>query len=253
MKAVIVEDEIVAAERLQRLIQEVDSSISIIAKLKSIEECIDWFTTQPVPDLVFMDIHLSDGLAFSVFDKVTVSCPIIFTTAYDQYALDAFEVNSIDYLLKPISKTELERAIAKYRNFSQSQNIDNNTLVELFDMIKSRKSVYKSRLLIPHKDKFLSLAVEDIAYIYSENKTARIVSMEDQNYHLNLSLEEVFKQLDPALFFRANRQFIISRKSVKDIFSWFDSKLSVNLCVPTPEKIIISRMRVQDFKNWYTE
>lgn len=253
MKAVIVEDEIVAAERLQRLIQEVDSDISIIAKLKSIEECIDWFDAQPAPDLVFMDIHLSDGLVFSVFDKVTITCPIIFTTAYDQYALNAFEVNSIDYLLKPVNKNELERAVSKYKYFSQSNNIDNDTLVGLFDMIKNRKNVYKSRFLIPHKDKFLSLAVEEIAYIYSENKMARIVSMNGQDYHMNLSLEEMFKQLDPALFFRANRQFIISRKSVKDIYSWFDSKLSVNLHVPTPEKIIISRMRVVDFKNWYTE
>lgn len=252
MKAVIVEDEIVAAQNLQRLIRQVDDSIEIITVLKSVEESIEWFNAQPMPDLVFMDIHLSDGSAFSIFSKASIGCPVIFTTAYDQYALNAFEVNSIDYLLKPINKKDLERAITKYRNFSASKNVDSEMLVELADMIKNKKSSYKSRFLIPFKDKFLTLDVSDIAYIYSENKTARIITLDDKTYRMNYSLEEISRQLDPSLFFRANRQFIISRKSVKDIFSWFDSKLSVTLSVPTPEKIIISRIRAQDFKSWYT-
>ncbi len=253
MKALIIEDEIVAAQSLQRLIQEIDSGIEIISVLKSVEESIEWFSSGNLPDLIFMDIHLSDGSAFSIFNKITIDCPIIFTTAYDQYALNAFEVNSIDYLLKPVNKKELERAITKYKNFSSSKKINNDTLSELFEMIKNKKSDYKSRFLIPYKDKFLSLDVADIAYIYSENKMARIVSMKDQGYQMNTSLEEISKQLDPTLFFRANRQFIISRESVKDIYSWFDSKLAVNLHVPTPEKIVISRARVLEFKTWYTK
>ncbi|MDR2040126.1 MAG: LytTR family DNA-binding domain-containing protein [Bacteroidales bacterium] len=253
MKAVIVEDEIIAAQNLQRLIQQVDNSIEIVAVLKSVEECIEWFTFQPMPDLVFMDIHLSDGSSFSIFSKTSIGCPIIFTTAYDQYALNAFEVNSIDYLLKPINKKDLERAITKYRNLSTSKNLDSEMLAELADMIKNKKSGYKSRFLIPYKDKFLTLDISEIAYIYSENKTARMVSMNDKAYQMNSSLDEVFKQLDPLLFFRANRQFIISRNVVKDIFSWFDGKLYITLSVPTPEKIIISRARVQDFKAWYTD
>lgn len=253
MKALIIEDEIVAAQNLQRLIQEIDADIEIISILKSVEESIEFLSSGTQPDLIFMDIHLSDGSAFSIFNNVSISCPIIFTTAYDQYALNAFEVNSIDYLLKPVNKKDLKRAIAKYKNLNPSNKINNDTLAELFDMIKGKKNDYKSRFLIPYKDKFLSLDVTDIAYIYSENKMARIVNMKGQSYQMNSSLEELFHQLDPDLFFRANRQFIISRNSVKDIVTWFDSKLAVNLYVDTPEKIVISRARITDFKTWFTK
>lgn len=253
MKALIIEDEIVAAQNLQRLIQETDPEIEIISVLKSVEESIEFLSSAASFDLIFMDIHLSDGSVFSIFDNVNINCPIIFTTAYDQYALNAFEVNSIDYLLKPINKKDLERAIAKYKNLNPSNKIDNNTLAELFEMIKGKKNEYKSRFLIPYKDKFLSLDITDIAYIYSENKMARIVSVKNQSYQMHISLDEIFKQLDPNLFFRANRQFIISRNSVKDIVTWFDSKLAVNLHIETPEKIVISRARITDFKTWYTK
>lgn len=253
MKALIIEDEIVAAQNLQRLIQETDSEIEIISVLKSVEESIEFLLSDASFDLIFMDIHLSDGSAFSIFNNVNINCPIIFTTAYDQYALNAFEVNSIDYLLKPVNKKDLERAITKYKNLNPSNKINNNTLTELFEMIKGKKNEYKSRFLIPYKDKFLSLNVTDIAYIYSENKMARIVSVKNQSYQMHISLDEMFKQLDPDLFFRANRQFIISRNSVKDIVTWFDSKLAVNLYIETPEKIVISRARIADFKTWYTK
>ena len=253
MKALIIEDEIVAAQNLQRLIQETNPDIEIMSVLKSVEESIECLSSDTLPDLIFMDIHLSDGSAFSIFNNVKIDCPIIFTTAYDQYALNAFEVNSIDYLLKPVNKKDLERAITKYKNFNLSNKISNDTLKELFDMIKGKKSEYKSRFLIPYKDKFLSLDVVDIAFIYSENKMARIVSVKNQSYQINISLEEMSKQLNPDLFYRANRQFIISRSSVKDIVTWFDSKLAVNLHVETPEKIVISRAKVQEFKTWFTK
>lgn len=253
MKILIVEDEIIAAQSLQRLIQEVIPDVEIMAVLKSVGKSIEWFSSQPFPDLIFMDIHLSDGSAFSIFEHVAINCPIIFTTAYDQYALNAFEVNSIDYLLKPIDKNDLEKAINKYKKLNQTKKMDNETLSELLKMIHDKKSDYKSRFLIPYKDKFLSLDFADIAYIYSENKMARIVSMKNETYPMNASLEELLKQLDPALFFRANRQFIVARRAIKDIFSWFDSKLAINLCVPTPEKIVISRIRAHEFKTWYTE
>lgn len=251
MKAVIVEDEIMAAQNLQRLVQQIDSDIEIVTILKSVEESIEWFSSQAVPDMVFMDIHLSDGSSFAIFDKVNINCPIIFTTAYDQYALNAFKVNGIDYLLKPVDRDELERAIAKCKSFS-AKTIDNNVVEKLLSAIKNKNGEYKSRLLIPYKDKFLSLDVGDIAFIYSENKMSKIVSMKGQEYKMSHSLEEMSNQLDPALFFRANRQFIVCRKSIKDIYTWFDSKLSITLSIETPEKIIISRARVQDFKDWYT-
>jgi len=263
MKALIIEDEIVAAQNLQRLIAQVNNSIEIVAILKSIEESVEWFSVNPTPDLVFMDIHLSDGLSFSIFEKVKIEAPIIFTTAYDEYALKAFQVNSIDYLLKPINIKDLERAIEKFARFSTSsqpspkerelRTVTNyeEAIANMLSMFRKEKTVYKSNFLIPHKDKYIPLAVNDIAYIFSENKIAKIVTLDNRFFYESCSLDEMQRQIDPSSFFRANRQFIISHKAIKDISLWFDSKISVNLLIDTPEKIIISRTKVAEFKDWY--
>jgi len=271
MQAVIIEDEIVAAQNLQRLIALVNDSIEIVAVLKSIEESVEWFSVHPNPDLVFMDIHLSDGLSFSIFEKVKIEAPVIFTTAYDEYALKAFQVNSIDYLLKPINIKDLERAIEKFarlrtssqqypqtspqpstkeREFGAVTNYD-EAIANMLSIFRKEKTVYKSNFLIPHKDKYIPLAVNDIAYIFSENKIAKIVTFDNRFFYENSSLDEMQRQIDPASFFRANRQFIISFKAIKDISLWFDSKISVNLLINTPEKIIVSRTKVSEFKDWY--
>ena len=253
MKAVIVEDELVASQTLTRLIEMVNSKIEIIATLQSVEESIEWFSTKPSPDLVFMDIHLADGPSFAIFDKTKVECPIIFTTAYNEYALKAFEVNSIDYLLKPITKTDLERAISKYEKLI-SKKIDNSdTIASMLAMLNEKKGIYKSHFLIPHKDKLLPLAVNDIAFFFSENKMAKIITFEQKTYYMDSSLEEITSQLDPTKFFRANRQYIIAHKAIKDISFWFGSKLSVNTVISTPEKIIVSKAKVSEFKKWYTQ
>jgi len=251
MKAVIVEDEIVAAQNLQRLIAQVNSNIEIVAVLKSIEESVEWFSTNPAPDLVFMDIHLSDGSSFSIFEKVKIAAPVIFTTAYDEYALKAFEVNSIDYLLKPINIQHLERAIEKFSRLSGTKNNHEDVIANMLSMFRKEKTVYKSNFLIPHKDKYIPLSVNDIAYIFSENKSAKIVTFDKRTFYEHSSLDEMQRQLDPSKFFRANRQYIISHQAIKDISTWFDSKLSVNLLVDVPEKIIVSRARVTEFKDWY--
>jgi len=253
MKAVIVEDEVIAAQNLQRLIAQVNSSIEIIAVLKSIEESVEWFSSNPNPDLVFMDIHLSDGASFSIFEKVKIQAPVIFTTAYDEYALKAFEVNSIDYILKPINLKDLERAIKKFSHFNKTKSSNEDVIANMLSMFQKEKTVYKSNFLIPNKDKFIPLSVNDIAYIYSENKMAKIVTFDNRIYYENDSLDEMQRQIDPSKFFRANRQYIISHKAIKDISVWFDSKLSVNLLVDVPEKIIVSRTRVAEFKDWYME
>lgn len=251
MKAVIIEDEFIAAQTLQRSLESLDATIQVLTVLQSVEDSIEWFSLNPHPELVFMDIHLADGYSFAIFDKVTIRCPIIFTTAYDEYALKAFEVNSIDYLLKPINKKELERGLSKFKDFSHSNNPD--WIAQLVDSLKGTKQAYKSNFLIPYKDKLQPLATSQIAYIYSELKMAKIVTFDQRNYSIDSSLEELFKQLDPALFFRANRQFIVAHQAVKEIAIWFGGKLSVSLTLPIPEKIIISRARVGDFKNWYTQ
>lgn len=252
MKAVIVEDEHVAAQTLQRLIAEISPDTEIVASLQSVEESVEWFSLNPMPDLVFMDIHLADGSSFAIFEKIAINCPIIFTTAYNEYALKAFEVNSIDYLLKPITKKDLERAIEKHRKLTSTKVNNEDFIANIIAMMQQPKEIYKSHFLIPYKDKLLPLSVNDIAYVYTENKMARIVTFNQETYFLDTSLEEIMVQLDPVKFFRANRQFIISHKSIKDISMWFGYKLSVNLTTPTPEKIIVSKARVPDFKKWYT-
>ena len=275
MKAIIVEDEQIAALNLKRLLAEAEPDIEIVATLQSIEETVEYFSTldnnsdadsakrpEGYPDIVFMDIHLADGLAFHIFDSVTIQCPIVFTTAYDQYALDAFKVNSIDYLLKPISKEDLARALAKYKHLGQHatdgnrqadttyNSLSHDIIASMMEMIQQRK--YKSHFLIPIRDKLVPLPVSSIAYIYVDDKISRIVSFNGQSHPLDKPLDTIYAQLDPQHFFRANRQYIISHNAVKDISVWPFSKLHITLTVPTPDKVIVSRGRASEFKDWYT-
>lgn len=251
MKAIIIEDENVAAQALQSLIQEINPEIEIVTILQTIEECVEWFEENSMPDLVFMDIHLADGSSFAIFDKVEITCPIIFTTAYDEYALKAFEVNSIDYLLKPINKVDLERALNKFKNFTASTQ--KSSLEGLLAQMGGLKKKYKTCFLIPERDKLIPLATSNIAYIYIDTKTVKAIAMDGHTYYLNQTLDEIMAQLDPEVFFRANRQFIISRDAIKDLSIWFGNKLAVNLSVPVPEKIIVSKARVGEFKTWFAE
>ena len=251
MNAIIIEDEIVAAQALQTLIREVNPDIRIIAVLQSIDESVEWFRTAPLPDLVFMDIHLADGSAFTIFEKVNVSCPVIFTTAYDEYALKAFEVNSIDYLLKPINKQDLKRAIDKYKNFSFHPDSNTDLINKLLKSIKQDTASYKSYFLVPEKDKLIPLATHDIAYIGIDTKMVKAITFDNHTYYMELVLSDLLRQLDPALFFRANRQYIIAHKAIKDVSIWFGNKLSVNLTIPTPDRIFVSKARVGEFKKWF--
>ncbi|MDR1781128.1 MAG: LytTR family DNA-binding domain-containing protein [Tannerella sp.] len=251
MKAIIIEDEIVASKALQILINEVDASIEIQAVLQSIEESVEWFRTSGMPDLAFMDIHLADGSSFAIFDEVSVSCPVIFITAYDEYALKAFQVNSIDYLLKPINRKDLERAIDKYRNLVSHPDENNKLINKLMESLRQSGANYKSYFLVPEKDKLIPLPVRDIAYIYVDTKMVKAITFAGRTYYMDSVLDDLMQQLDPSLFFRANRQFIIAHKAVKDISLWFGSKLSVNLTVATPERIIVSKARATEFKKWF--
>jgi two-component system, LytTR family, response regulator LytT len=252
MKALIIEDELVAGQNLQRLISQVADDIQVIAVLQSVEESIEWFSLNTGPDVVFLDIHLADGSAFSIFEKVRISCPVIFTTAYDEYALKAFEVNSVDYLLKPINLKNLERAVLKLRSLLTAKTDNAELISNMLAAFRQTKIVYKSNFLIPYKDKFIPLAIHKIACFYSENKMVKIVTEDNQIYNMDSSLEDIYIQLDPAQFYRANRQYIVSHKDIKDISVWFGSKVSINLNVAVPEKIIVSKARVSEFKTWYT-
>ena len=250
MKAIIIEDESFAAQALQKLIGEVSPETEIIAMLESIEDSVDWLETHPMPDLLFMDIHLADGSSFAIFEQVDVTCPIIFTTAYDEYALKAFEVNSIDYLLKPINKDDLQRALNKYNTLAAP--IDNKEHISALMAQMSGKKKYKSCFLIPERDKLIPLTTNNIACVFIDLKTVKAISLDKRVFYMSQTLDELMNQLDPEMFFRANRQFIVSRQAVKDISIWFGNKLSLNLVVEVPEKIIISKARVTEFKNWFS-
>ena len=252
MKALIIEDEIMAAKTLQKLLGEVSPETEVVAVLESIEDSVAWIEENPMPDLMFMDIHLADGSSFTIFDRVDITCPVIFTTAYDEYALKAFEVNSIDYLLKPISKESLERAMRKYRMLDQGRQEGGRDNIEALLYQLTQKSNYRRCFLLPERDKLVPLPTANIAYAYIEAKTVKLVSMEHKEYYLTQTLDDLMAQLDPKEFFRANRQFVISRSAVKDVSVWFGNKLAINLVMETPEKIIVSKARVAEFKHWFS-
>lgn len=237
-----------AAKTLKKLLGEVSPDTEIVGVLESIEDSVDWISQHPMPDLIFMDIHLADGSSFTIFDRVTVTCPVIFTTAYDEYALKAFEVNSIDYLLKPISKEALERAVAKYHNLGRG--LEQQQLEALLKHLGA-KPKFKSCFLLPERDKLVPLPTSDIAYAYIDTKTVELVTFDDKTFYMNQTLDDILAQLDPQMFFRANRQFLISRNAVKDVSVWFGNKLAINLTVETPEKVIVSKARVAEFKAWF--
>lgn len=247
MKILIIEDEVLAAQTLQKLLCELKPEAEIIDVLETVEESIEWFENNEMPDLLFLDIHLADGSSFAIFEKIDITCPIIFTTAYDEYALKAFEVNSIDYLLKPINKKDLRHAMEKYRTL-----VVGRTQMQKFMMqMEPQQRRYRSCFLMPERDKLLPLPVSDIAYIYIDVKMAKIVTFDRKEFLINTTLDDLMELLDPDHFFRANRQYIVSRRAIKDITIWFGSKLVVNLIVEVPEKIVISKAKVSDFKNWF--
>lgn len=250
MKAIIIEDEIMASQALCKLIEKVSPETEVVGVLQTIAEAKDWFKSNPMPDVAFMDIHLADGSSFAIFEKVDITCPVIFTTAYDEYALKAFEVNSIDYLLKPINKKDLERAITKLKTLTGNANGDYKALASMIDSLKPK---WKNYFLLPERDKLIPLAAKDIAYACIDDKMVKIVTFDRKSYYSNHTLDELLEQLEASAFFRANRQYIVSRASIKDVSVWFGNKLAVNLNVEVPDKIIISKARVSEFKQWFAD
>jgi DNA-binding LytR/AlgR family response regulator len=249
MKALIIEDEILAAKHLQHVVNEV-GGIEVIGVLESISETIEWFGTNQQPEILFLDIHLADGSAFEIFNHVNIICPIIFTTAYDEYALKAFKVNSIDYLLKPVDSNSVKGALKKLKGLSTTAglNVDLQKLINSF----RKASAFKTHFLIPLKgDKLFPIQSSDIACFLIDATVVKARTFEDKTYNFENTLDELAGMLDPSDFFRANRQFIIARSAIKDIDFWFNSRLSVNLKVSVPEKILVSKARVPEFKTWF--
>lgn len=251
MKAVIVEDEILSARNLQQILDEI-GDIDVISQLDSIEDTVDWFSNHPDPDVLFLDIHLADGSAFEIFGHLEITCPIVFTTAYDEYALHAFKVNSISYLLKPLKKEDVREALRKLKTLRAGSNNLPDDLKNLLVAVKSPGN-FKTHFLVSSRgDKLLPLKVAEIACVHIEEGLVKAHTYDQQVYFLDQTLDELILQLNPINFFRANRQYIIARNAVKDIDQWFNNRLSLNLTIPIKEKILISRAKIPDFKDWFT-
>lgn len=246
MKVLIIEDETAAAVNLAAILHEVEPSAEVIGTLESIAESVEWLRSHPRPDLLFMDIHLADGESFRIFEETEVSAPVVFTTAYDRYALEAFKVNSIDYLLKPINAADVERALAKLRRLTGAERSEYGSRVRRMAAGRGAESVF----LVHVRDRIIPLRREEIAFCYTSNEKVSAITHEGICYQLDKSLEALQTVLPDADFFRANRQFIVSRHAVKEIAVWFGSRLSLRLTVETPERIVISKARVPEFKAW---
>ena len=251
MRVLIVEDETAAYDNLVSILASIDPMIEIVGNTEGVGQTIRWLESHPKPDLIFMDIHLSDGSAFAIFTQTEVEVPIIFTTAYDEYAIDAFKVNSIDYLLKPVSKEALERAMHKLLTLSETR-VNSDQVEKLLAQLGEKKK-FRNYFLLPERDKLVPLSVSNVAYAYIEAKTVKMVTYDNKSYYLTQTLDDLIAQLDPHEFFRANRQFVVARKAIKDVSVWFGNKLAINLIMETPERIIVSKARVGEFKFWFTK
>jgi len=253
MKILLIEDEHLAAEKMQKMLQEAAPEVEILASLESIQESLNWLNNNACPDLIVSDIHLADGLCFDIFTQMGTQCPIIFTTAYEKYALQAFEVNSVDYLLKPIRMEQLKNSLDKFKERRNNYIYNSNAFYEIKQMLSQNKQEYKSRFLTKVGTKIKSIPIEKIAYFFSEDKLTFIVDRENRRLPINNTLGEIDKMLNPKNFFRLNRKFIAHIDSIAEIQPYFKGRLVVQLQPNTKEQIIISTERTPIFKAWLNQ
>ena len=250
MRVLIIEDETAASEDLIAILHEIDEDIEVLDVLESVRQTVRWLSANPAPDLIFMDIHLSDGSVFTLFQEIKVETPVIFTTAYNQYAIDAFSVNSIDYLLKPIKVSDMTRALEKFRRLTCNDVMA--YIQRVVSLGKTHTDGYVSSLLVPVRDKLVPVSVNDVACIYSTDRKTQIILGDGSSMTYGKSLDTTMQSLDPMKFYRANKQYIVSRKYIKEIVIWFDSRLLVNMPIDLPEPLYVSKNKASDFKNWMT-
>ena len=248
MKVIIIEDEELASERLEKMLVDTVPGIEVLARPGSVKESVKWLTMNSA-DLIFLDIQLSDGLSFSIFDQVTINTPVIFTTAYDQYAIKAFDLNSISYLLKPVRKNELTEALRKYKSLKSAFSIDFESLLS---SVQGKQPDYRRRFLIQIGDKFRKVESEEIAYFYALEKSVFLKTFEGISYPVDLSLENLVNTIDPSMFFRINRKYIVNIRAIKNMFAWSRSRIKIILNPPADEdsETIVSIDRAADFKRW---
>ena len=250
IKILIVEDEDIAVKRLLKELEKLSVRFEVIGTLNSVQSVLEWVRSGQEADLIFMDIQLTDGLSFEIFKHVEVSIPVIFTTAYDEYALQAFKVKGLDYLLKPIDPAELEKAIEHYLASYKDYNRQ-NYMHQLMTLAKEFKpETYRSSFLVDFKQKMHLVAVSDVAFIYVKERGLFLRKKDQKEYVIDFFLDELEKQLDPAMFFRANRQYLVARSAIEEIEPYFTGRLLLKVQPEPPSPIIISKEKATDFKRW---
>jgi len=251
MKVLILEDETLAAEKLEATLMELQPEWQVVSRIKSISSAVEWLESNPHPDLIISDIRLLDGLCFEIFAKVKVEKPVIFTTAYDQYAIRAFEVNSIDYLLKPVRKERLQQALDKFQRLNNRKQLAlSEQQLQLITREITKASSYKRHFLIPHKDRLIPVQADEFAFFEIKGGVVRGITFDKKHWLLEESLDELADELCPETFYRANRQFLVSRKAIKEIEHYFNGRFCLHV-EPNPEEpVLVSKAKAGKFREW---
>lgn len=248
-RVLIIEDEAKSARELASLLPDIDAGIEVLATFDSVEQTIAWFRDNSQPDLIFSDIQLADGLCFDIYNHVAIQSPIIFCTAFDEYLMEAFDTHAVSYLLKPITRDKIEKALDKFRSlksvFEQQQEKQ-----KLTSLLRQVSHSYKTAMLVYQKEKIIPVQVKDIAFFYLDRTIVNITTLNGQRYYLSAKLDELEKVLDPAIFCRANRQFLVNRTAIANAEKFFARKLVIKLTVNTPENIIVSKAKASEFLHW---
>jgi two-component system LytT family response regulator len=248
LKVLIIEDELPNAQRLGRMLLSLDESILIEGNIQSVRAAISWLQTHPLPHIIFMDIHLTDGMSFEIFQHVNITVPVIFLTAYDEYALKAFEVNAIDYLLKPIEKEKLQQSLEKAKRFLGTGFEAN--ILQLIEKLQPELPVFRQRFLITYRDLLLPIMTEDIAYFYSENKITHLVTFKNENFPVETTLSTLENELEPTIFMRISRQHIIHINAIHKIYKLSNAQIGVELKPVFNEKLHLSREKSDALRKW---
>ncbi len=251
MDVLIIEDEQLGAEKLSRLLTSIDASIKIAGNTRSIKSSVEWLLQNKHPDIILMDIELTDGQSFEIFNHITIKSMVIFTTSYDEYALQAFKVNSVDYLLKPIKREELKNALDKYQQWQQKFSTSILNVKQLVQELKQQQpKAWRSRFLVKQGQKLLSVETRDIAYFYADGRLSYFITWNKQKHIVDYTIEDLEQMLDPQQFYRVNRGFILHIKSIAQIHNYFNGKLKLELQPNIDKEVLISREKAPEFKEW---
>ncbi|MBT2163354.1 LytR/AlgR family response regulator transcription factor [Zobellia barbeyronii] len=250
MKVVIIEDELAASDNLTYLLHTIDSDIEILKVLDSVKSSVAFLSKPHEAELIFMDIHLADGVSFEIFDRVAINIPVIFATAYNQYTLKAFKFNSIDYLLKPIDQDELSDALQQFKVQNKEQGIADHQVKGLLDLIKTKSKSYKSTFLVNYREEMIPLKTINIAYFRVDTGIVKGITLDNKSYSMDNKLEDIEEELSPEDFHRVNRQFLVNREAIVNIKPYFSGKLVVVVNPVCDERIIVSKAKATEFKDW---